>query len=62
VQILKTEGLSKIDQNAFSLNLLWDQMLDKGRLFGLTYPGAWCDVGNPDGLQLAEDLIGTTDV
>jgi MurNAc alpha-1-phosphate uridylyltransferase len=62
VQILKTEGLSKIDQNAFSLNLLWDQMLDKGRLFGLTYPGAWCDVGNPDGLQLAEDLIGTKDV
>lgn len=62
VQILKTEGLAEIDQNAFSLNLLWDQMLSKGRLFGLTYPGAWCDVGNPDGLKLAEDLIGTTDV
>ena len=62
VQILKTEGLAEIDQNAFSLNLLWDQMLAKGRLFGLTYPGAWCDVGNPDGLKLAEDLIGTTDV
>lgn len=62
VQILKTEGLAEIDQNAFSLNLLWDQMLAKGRLFGLTYPGTWCDVGNPDGLKLAEDLIGTTDV
>jgi MurNAc alpha-1-phosphate uridylyltransferase len=62
VQILKTEGLSKINQNAFSLNLLWDQMLANGRLFGLTYPGAWCDVGNPDGLKLAEDLIGTKDV
>ena len=62
VQILKTEGLSEIDQNAFSLNLLWDQMLAKGRLFGLTYPGTWCDVGNPDGLKLAEDLIGTKDV
>lgn len=62
VQILKTEGLYEINQNAFSLNLLWDQMLSKGRLFGLTYPGAWCDVGNPDGLKLAEDLIGTKDV
>jgi MurNAc alpha-1-phosphate uridylyltransferase len=62
VQILKTEGLSEIDHNAFSLNLLWDQMLAKGRLFGLTYPGTWCDVGNPDGLKLAEDLIGTKDV
>jgi len=62
VQILKTEGLAEIDQNAFSLNLLWDQMLANGRLFGLTYPGTWCDVGNPDGLQLAEDLIGTKDV
>jgi len=62
VQILKTEGLAEIDQNAFSLNLLWDQMLANGRLFGLTYPGTWCDVGNPDGLKLAEDLIGTKDV
>lgn len=62
VQILKTEGLYEINQNAFSLNLLWDQMLANGRLFGLTYPGAWCDVGNPDGLKLAEDLIGTKDV
>ena len=62
VQILKTEGLAEIDQNAFSLNLLWDQMLANGRLFGLTYPGTWCDVGNPEGLKLAEDLIGTKDV
>lgn len=62
VQILKTDGLAEIDQNAFSLNLLWDQMLSKDRLFGLHYPGTWCDVGNPDGLKLAEDLIGTKDV
>lgn len=62
VQIIKTSGLGEIGENAFSLNLLWDQMLSKGRLFGLHYPGTWCDVGNPDGLKLAEDLIGTKDV
>ena len=62
VQIIRTSGLGEIGENAFSLNLLWDQMLSKGRLFGLHYPGTWCDVGNPDGLKLAEDLIGTKDV
>lgn len=62
VQIIKTTGLQAFSENAFSLNLLWDQMLSKGRLFGLHYPGTWCDVGNPDGLKLAEDLIGTKDV
>jgi MurNAc alpha-1-phosphate uridylyltransferase len=62
VQILKTDGLALIDQTAFSLNLLWDQMLGAGRLYGITYPGTWCDVGNPDGLKLAEQMLEDTDV
>ncbi len=56
-QILKTDGLSDIDDTAFSLNLLWDRMIAAGRLHGLTYPGRWCDVGRPDGIALAEELI-----
>lgn len=57
VQILKTKGLAGIQEKAFSLNLLWDRMHSAGRLFGLEYPGRWCDVGRPEGIALAEELL-----
>ena len=56
-QILKTDGLQAFPQKAFSLNLLWDQMLVQDRLFALEYPGRWCDVGRPEGIALAEGLL-----
>lgn len=56
-QILKTQGLKDIHQAAFSLNLLWDQMNAAGRLHLASYPGAWCDVGTPQGIPLAEALL-----
>lgn len=62
VQILKTDGLWEIEQDAFSLNLLWDRMLEQGRVFGVSYPGHWCDVGRPEGIGLAERMIGFDDV
>lgn len=57
VQILKTDGLQHIPQQAFSLNLLWNQMHDRNRLFALEYPGRWCDVGRPEGIALAEGML-----
>ncbi|WP_298851430.1 nucleotidyltransferase family protein [uncultured Ruegeria sp.] len=56
-QILKTDGLHAFSQTAFSLNLLWNQMRDQGRLFAVEYPGRWCDVGRPEGIALAEGLL-----
>lgn len=56
-QILQTQGLSRITETVFSLNLLWDQMLDSQRLFGVIYPGRWCDVGYPEALPLAEAML-----
>lgn len=56
-QILKTDGLRDIAEDAFSLNLLWDRMLQNRRLFALSYPGRWCDVGRPEGIALAEGLL-----
>lgn len=61
-QIIKTDGLSAIPEKTFSLNVLWDRMLAEGRLFGISYPGQWCDVGHPDGILLAERMIGYRDV
>ena len=57
LQILKTDGLADIPDRVFSLNLLWNRMAGAGRLFGLAYPGHWCDVGHPGGIALAEDML-----
>ncbi len=62
IQIVKPDGLHAIDQTAFSLNLLWDKMLAQQRVFGLRYPGKWCDVGSPAGLGLAETMLETPNV
>ena len=42
----------------FSMNLIWDQLIDKGRCHGVVYPGTWCDIGTPEGLEIAETLLG----
>lgn len=57
VQIIRTDALSAIPQDVFSLNLLWDQMAADDRLFGLPYPGQWCDIGHPEGIPLAEEML-----
>jgi MurNAc alpha-1-phosphate uridylyltransferase len=62
VQILKTDQLAGVTDNSFSLNVIWDQMIDQGRLFGATHSGQWCDVGRPEGIGLAEDLIRSAHV
>ncbi|WP_299921944.1 nucleotidyltransferase family protein [uncultured Pelagimonas sp.] len=56
-QIIKTDGLTDIPDTVFSLNLLWNKMASHGRLCGLSYPGKWCDVGHPEGIQLAEEML-----
>lgn len=62
LQILKTDLLKQIEEEVFSLNVLWNRMMQNGRLFGLSYPGQWCDVGRPEGIELAEKMIGYQDV
>ncbi|WP_299877749.1 nucleotidyltransferase family protein [uncultured Sulfitobacter sp.] len=57
LQIIKTDLMSQMPPGAFSLNRLWDVMLRQDRLFGTSYPGHWCDVGHPEGITLAEDLL-----
>ena len=56
-QVIKTEGLHEIPERIFSLNLLWNALESKKRLFGVGYPGHWCDVGHPQGIPLAEDML-----
>ncbi len=57
VQIIKTDRLAAVSETAFSLNVIWNQMLKDERLFGINYTGNWCDVGHPDGIKLAEGML-----
>jgi len=42
---------------AFSINRLWDQAIDIGRLHGLVHDGEWYHVGTPQGLALADGRV-----
>jgi len=59
-QIIKPELTKAIPERSFSLNLVWDNLLQDGRLFGLSYTGQWCDVGSPDGITRAERMLDDT--
>lgn len=61
-QIIKTDRLGDITEQVFSLNTLWNMLSEQGRLFGMIYPGKWCDVGRPKGIALAEALLDQGDV
>lgn len=56
-QIIRTDLLDSIPDRAFSLNRLWDSMLESGRVFGTLHGGGWCDVGHPGGIALAETML-----
>ena len=62
LQIIKTDLLQTIPETRFSLNTLWDIMLERGRLHATPYAGKWCDVGRPESLQIAEDMLAAHDV
>lgn len=56
-QILKTDRVFAMSETVFGLNLIWDQMIDQGRAYGILHQGGWCDVGRPEGIALAEGLL-----
>lgn len=59
-QLIEAEAVRAIPDEVFSLNVVWDRLAAEGRLFGLVYPGRWCDVGHPEGLRAAETLLRQT--
>ena len=56
-QIMKTGCLNAMPEAGFSLNVVWDRMIADWKLFGLEYSGAWCDVGRPECIPLAERML-----
>jgi len=63
LQIIRTDGLDEIDEDGFSMWRLWEGMLSRGTMYGAIYDGQWCDVGRPDSIAVAEEMLrGKPDV
>lgn len=56
-QIIRPEAFINAPPGAFSLNVIWNQLLAAGRLHAAIYPDKWVDVGTPDGLALADQAL-----
>ncbi|SHH15978.1 MurNAc alpha-1-phosphate uridylyltransferase [Cognatiyoonia sediminum] len=57
LQITQTALYAEMNAKKFSSNVIWDQQILDGTLFGAVYPGHWCDVGYPEAIPLAEDML-----
>lgn len=57
VQILSPRLFAEAPSGKFSLNVLYDQALEAGRLFGLVHDGRWYHVGTPEALPEVERAL-----
>ncbi len=57
VQIIKPGLFADGPDGPFSTNLIWDRLIEKGRLFGHRMSGVWMHVGAPEDLAEAEAFL-----
>jgi MurNAc alpha-1-phosphate uridylyltransferase len=62
VQIMRNDLVSNVAEPVFSLKTVWQTLEAQGELKAVAYPGRWCDVGHPEGIALAERMLGDADV
>lgn len=56
-QLIDPSLIAAHPATAFSLREIWQDQMDRGRLFGVIYPGRWADVGHPGGIAQAEAML-----
>lgn len=59
VQIVSKRLFEGAKAEPFSLNLLWDRAIEKGRAFGLVHNGLWFDVGTPPAVKRTEAVLAS---
>jgi MurNAc alpha-1-phosphate uridylyltransferase len=57
LQILHPRLFDSAPKGRFSINRLWDEAIEKERLFGIRLDGVWIHVGTPRGLAEAEAFL-----
>ena len=58
IQLVSRRLFADSPAGAFSTNILWDRAIAAGRLFGMSHPGLWFDVGTPQAVTQTEALLG----
>ena len=46
-----------LPEGPFSTNLLWDRAIAAGRCFGAVHQGLWFDIGRPENIRKAEEIL-----
>ncbi|MFZ8477922.1 hypothetical protein ACO1MN_16820, partial [Staphylococcus aureus] len=54
VSIAHPRLFAEAPQGPFSLNMVWNRAIEKGRLHGLRLDGIWMHVGTPEAVAAAE--------
>lgn len=57
VQVIKPALFAEGPEGAFSTNLVWDRLIERGTLYGRRMSGVWMHVGSPDDLDAAETFM-----
>lgn len=57
VQILSPTLLVDPPGEAFSTNVFWNRAIEAGRLYGVSHPGLWFDVGTPRAIPVVEAML-----
>jgi len=58
-QIVKSALFDGYPPGPFSLHAVWKAAIAAGRMFATLHPGHWADVGHPEGIALAEEMLRT---
>lgn len=59
VQLTSSPLFEDSPEGPFSLNILWDKALQKGRLFGCVHKGDWFHISTPQDLSRYEPMVNT---
>lgn len=58
VQLLTPALFADTPDGPFSMNLLFDRAIERGRLYGLRHEAEWFDIGRPAAIDAAELVLG----
>ena len=47
-----------LPEGPFSTNLIWDRAIAAGRAHGMVHQGLWFDIGRPENIRAAEEMLG----
>lgn len=56
-QIVKRSVFEDTPDGKFSFNVIFDRLLERGRLYGFAHPGSWYHVGTPEAVPATEALL-----